>query len=62
MFTDGVPDLLPGVFGKMRADTVKTEHIRIFMDKRGLKSKTQLASLSRVYGWGFAREYVKGTP
>lgn len=50
----------------MRADTVKIEHIRIFMDKRGLESKTQanheLASLSRVYGWGFERGYVKGNP
>lgn len=57
---------LLAVFGKMRADTVKTEHIRIFMDKRGLESKTQanheLASLSRVYGWGFERGYVKGNP
>ncbi|VUS79520.1 hypothetical protein SPARK1531C2_02956 [Klebsiella grimontii] len=36
------------------------------MDKRGMESKTQanheLASLSRVYGWGFERGYVKRNP
>lgn len=54
------------VFGKMRADDVRIEQVRIFMDKRGMDSKTQanheLASLSRVYGWGFERGYVKGNP
>ncbi|MBF0032039.1 tyrosine-type recombinase/integrase [Citrobacter freundii] len=54
------------VFGKMRADDVRIEQVRIFMDRRGLDSKTQanheLASLSRVYGWGFERGYVKGNP
>lgn len=57
---------LLSVFGKVRADNVKVEQVRIFMDKRGLESKTQanheLASLSRVYGWGFERGYVKGNP
>lgn len=57
---------LLSVFGKMRADCVKTEQVRIFMDKRGLQSKTQanheMASLSQVYGWGFERGYVKGNP
>lgn len=57
---------LLGVFGKMRADSVRTEQIRIFMDKRGLESKTQanheMASLSRIYGWGYERGYVKGNP
>ncbi|WP_244565979.1 DUF4224 domain-containing protein, partial [Escherichia coli] len=47
---------LLAVFGKVLADNVKIEQVRIFMDKRGLESKTQanheLASLSRVYGWG----------
>ncbi|KEJ78976.1 putative phage integrase [Escherichia coli 5-366-08_S1_C3] len=51
------------VFGKVLADNVKIEQVRIFMDKRGLESKTQanheLASLSRVYGWGYERGYVK---
>ncbi|ELY4545723.1 tyrosine-type recombinase/integrase [Cronobacter sakazakii] len=57
---------LLAVFGKMKADAVKIEQVRVFMDKRGLESKTQanheLASLSRVYGWGFERGYVKGNP
>ncbi|MCR9028386.1 tyrosine-type recombinase/integrase [Citrobacter amalonaticus] len=54
------------VFGMVHADNIRTEQIRIFMDKRGQDSKTQanheLASLSRVYGWGFERGYVKGNP
>lgn len=54
------------VFGKVLADNVKTEQVRIFMDKRGLESKTlanhELASLSRVYGWGYERGYVKNNP
>lgn len=57
---------LLNVFGKMLADSVKIEQVRIFMDKRGMESKTQanheLASLSRVYGWGYERGYVKGNP
>ncbi|WP_284972507.1 Rrf2 family transcriptional regulator [Atlantibacter hermannii] len=57
---------LLAVFGKVRADNVKPEQIRLFMDKRGLESKTQanheLSSLSRVYGWGFERGYVKTNP
>ncbi|MBZ7262436.1 tyrosine-type recombinase/integrase [Klebsiella oxytoca] len=57
---------LLSVFGKVRADNIKVEQVRVFMDKRGLESKTQanheLASMSRVYGWGFERGYVKGNP
>ncbi|MCY1699718.1 tyrosine-type recombinase/integrase [Lelliottia sp. SL45] len=57
---------LLAVFGKMRADDVRIEQVRVFMDKRGMESKTQanheLASLSRVYGWGFERGYAKGNP
>ncbi|MGA9617573.1 MAG: integrase, partial [Serratia proteamaculans] len=53
---------LLAVFGKMRADDIKIEQVRIFMDKRGTESKTQanheLASMSRVYGWGYERGYV----
>ncbi len=53
------------VFGKVLADNVKTEQVRIFMDN-GAESKTQanheLASLSRVYGWGYERGYVKNNP
>ncbi|CAM3917992.1 tyrosine-type recombinase/integrase [Pluralibacter gergoviae] len=57
---------LLAVFGKMRADEIKIEQVRIFMDKRGLASKNQanqeVSSMSRVFGWGFERGYVKGNP
>ncbi|HDS1149677.1 TPA: tyrosine-type recombinase/integrase [Pluralibacter gergoviae] len=57
---------LLAVFGKMRADEIKIEQVRIFMDKRGLTSKNQanqeVSSMSRVFGWGFERGYVKGNP
>jgi integrase len=54
------------VFGKMKADKIKPEDVRMFMDKRGLQSKTQanheMASMSRVYRWGYERGMVKGNP
>jgi len=57
---------LLAVFGKMRADDIKIEQVRIFMDRRGLSSKNQanqeVASMSRVFGWGYERGYVKGNP
>ncbi|MEL4014352.1 tyrosine-type recombinase/integrase [Dryocola clanedunensis] len=57
---------LLAVFGKMRADDIKIEQVRIFMDKRGLSSKNQanqeVASMSRVFGWSYERGYVKGNP
>lgn len=57
---------LLAVFGKVKADSIKPEHIRAFMDKRGLQSKTQanheMSSMSRVYRWGYERGYVKGNP
>lgn len=58
-------NLMP-VFGKMRADDIKIEMVRIYMDKRGERSINQanqeLGGLSRVYSWGFERGYVKGNP
>lgn len=58
-------NLLP-VFGNMRADDIKIEMVRIYMDKRGERSVNQanqeLGGMSRVYGWGFERGYVKGNP
>lgn len=58
-------NLLP-VFGNMRADDIKIEMVRIYMDKRGERSINQanqeLGGMSRVYGWGFERGYVKGNP
>lgn len=57
---------LLAVFGKMKADDIKIEQVRIFMDRRGISSKNQanqeVASMSRVFGWGFERGYVKGNP
>jgi len=57
---------LIAVFGEMKADNIKPEHVREFMDKRGLQSKTQanheMASMSRVYRWGYERGYVKANP
>lgn len=54
------------VFGKMKADLIKPEEVRQFMDRRGLKSKNQanqeMSSMSRVFRWGFERGYVKGNP
>lgn len=50
----------------MKADNIKPEHVRAFMDKRGLQSKTQAnlekSSMSRVFRWGYERGYVKSNP
>jgi hypothetical protein len=57
---------LLAVFGKMKADDIKIEQVRIYMDKRRLASKNQanqeVSSMSRVFGWGYERGYVKGNP
>jgi len=57
---------LLAVFGKVLADSIKPEHIRLYMDKRGLQSKTQAnhekSSMSRVYSWGYERGFVKANP
>jgi integrase len=54
------------VFGQLDPDNVKPEHIRKYMDKRGLKSKVQAnrekAFISRVYRWGYERGMVKSNP
>lgn len=54
------------VFGKMPPGSIKPEHIRKYMDKRGLKSRTQAnrekAFISRVFRWGYERGMVKGNP
>ncbi|WP_312122948.1 tyrosine-type recombinase/integrase [Kosakonia cowanii] len=54
------------VFGKMPSDSIKPEHVRKYLDKRGVKSRTQAnrekAFMSRVYRWGFERGFVKGNP
>ncbi|WP_237388003.1 tyrosine-type recombinase/integrase [Xenorhabdus sp. Sc-CR9] len=57
--------LLP-VFGNMLPDNIKPQHIRKYMDKRGLKAKTQPNReknfLSRVFNWGYERGIVSGNP
>ncbi|VTP13181.1 Phage integrase family protein [Phytobacter ursingii] len=57
---------LLAVFGKMPPDSIKPEHVRKYLDKRGVKSRTQAnrekAFMSRVYRWGYERGYVKGNP
>lgn len=54
------------VFGKMDPDSVKPQHIRQYMDKRGVAAPVQAnrekAFLSRVYGWAYERGMVKGNP
>ncbi|GKL80905.1 tyrosine-type recombinase/integrase [Klebsiella pneumoniae] len=54
------------VFGKMPPDAIKPEHIRRYMDKRGIKSRTQAnrekAFMSRVYRWAYERGFVKRNP
>ncbi|WP_339057351.1 tyrosine-type recombinase/integrase [Candidatus Regiella endosymbiont of Tuberolachnus salignus] len=54
------------VFGKMPADKIKPEHIRKYMDRRGVKSRIQAnrekAFISRVFRWGYERGRVKMNP
>ncbi|MBN3344869.1 tyrosine-type recombinase/integrase [Pectobacterium brasiliense] len=54
------------VFGGMSPDSIKPEHVRKYMDKRGVKSKTQAnrekAFMSRVFRWGYERGLCKGNP
>lgn len=57
---------LLAVFGDMEPAQIKTEHVRLFMDKRGEQSRTQanheLSSMSKVFRWGYERGYVKFNP
>lgn len=59
------PKLL-AVFGKMDRDKIRPEHIRRYMDKRGVRSKVQAnrekAFLSRLYQWGYERGLVTSNP
>lgn len=54
------------VFGRVHVDNIKPVHIRQYLDIRGNQSRTQanheLASMSRVYRWGFERDYAKNNP
>jgi len=54
------------VFGQMQPNDIKPEHVRKYLDKRGVKSRTQAnrekAFMSRVYRWAYERGYAKGNP
>lgn len=54
------------VFGNVHPNNIKPEHIRKYMDKRGLKSPTQAnrekTFMSRVFRWGYERGLVKINP
>lgn len=54
------------VFGTMQPDNIKPEHIRKYMDKRGVKSRIQAnrekAFISRVFRWGYERGMVQMNP
>ncbi|MCC5855158.1 MAG: tyrosine-type recombinase/integrase [Idiomarina sp.] len=54
------------VFGKMHPDKILPKHIRVYMDKRGMRSTTQAnrekAFLSRLFQWGYERGRVSGNP
>ncbi|HIE1233590.1 TPA: tyrosine-type recombinase/integrase [Serratia marcescens] len=54
------------VFGKMLPDEIKPQHIRQYMDKRGIKSTTQAnrekSFMSRVFRWAYERGMVKMNP
>lgn len=64
-YTKYAGKVLP-VFGKTHPDKIKPEHIRRYMDQRGLSSRTQAnrekSFLSRVFRWGYERGYVERNP
>lgn len=53
-------------FGRMNPSDIKPQHIRQYMDKRGLKSTVQAnrekAFMSRVFRWAYERGIVKVNP
>lgn len=54
------------VFGKMDPEAVKPQHIRKYMDKRGVTAPTQAnrekAFFSLLYGWAYERGMVTKNP
>lgn len=54
------------VFGKTDPNKIKPEHIRRYLDERGLSSRVQAnrekSYMSRVFRWGYERGYVKLNP
>ncbi|HED5887993.1 TPA: integrase [Salmonella enterica] len=64
-YTKYANKLMP-VFGKMSPDNLKPQHVRQYMDKRGVASQVQAnrekAFLSRLYSWAYERGKVSGNP
>ncbi|WP_221795538.1 tyrosine-type recombinase/integrase [Oceanobacter mangrovi] len=58
--------LITSVFGKMKADKVKPEHVRQYLDKRGSLAKVaanrELSFFARVYAWAYERGKVNSNP
>ncbi|CAG9297085.1 tyrosine-type recombinase/integrase [Celerinatantimonas diazotrophica] len=54
------------VFGKMNVNKVKPEHVRLYMDKRGLSSRIQAnrehAFFSQCFRFGYERGLCKSNP
>lgn len=54
------------VFGEIEPDDIMPEHIRKYMDRRGVKSRVQAnrekTFMSRVFRWGYERGKVKVNP
>lgn len=54
------------VFGATRPDKITTPHIRIYMDKRGVKAPVrankELSFMSKIFNWGKERAYCKSNP
>lgn len=54
------------VFGSMTPNSIKPQHVRMYMDKRGAQSKTRAnrdkAFMSKVFRWAFERGMVRGNP
>lgn len=54
------------VFGAMPPNDIEPQHIRIYMDKRGLNSRVQAnrekSFMSRVFRWGYERGFAKQNP
>lgn len=63
---EGYWEKLKPVFGHVKVDSIKPEHIRQYMDKKGASSETQAnrhhAFMSAVFAWGFERGKAKSNP
>lgn len=64
-YTGNAKFVLP-VFGKMAAISIKPEHIRQYMDRRGVTSEVRAnrehSFMSKVFSWGYERGRVSINP